>query len=84
MKKIAEEKEIPHLIEPVPGLTGTDAAVIQIVREGVPTGLVSIPLRYMHTPVETVNVKDIERTVRLFMYFLKEFQGIRMGVESGT
>jgi len=84
LKKIAEDKEIPYQIEPVPGLTGTDAAIIQIVREGIPTGLVSIPLRYMHTPVETVNLKDIDRTMRLLLYFLKEFEGIRMEVESGT
>ena len=43
---------------------------MQVSREGVPTGLLSIPLRYMHTPVETVNVKDIERTGRLLAEFI--------------
>ncbi len=45
--------------------TGTDAYAIQISREGIPTGLLSIPLRYMHTMVETADLNDIERTGRL-------------------
>ena len=47
------------------GATGTDAYAIQISREGIPTGLVSIPLRYMHTMVETADMSDVERTGRL-------------------
>lgn len=45
--------------------SGTDAYPIQVVREGIPTGLVSIPLRYMHTMVETADLADIERAGRL-------------------
>jgi putative aminopeptidase FrvX len=50
--------------------SGTDAFGIQVARSGVPTGLVSIPLRYMHTMVETVNTKDVERTGRLLAEFI--------------
>lgn len=51
------------------GHSGTDAFGLQIAREGVPTGLVSIPLRYMHTMVETVDTADIERCGRLLGEF---------------
>ncbi len=50
--------------------SGTDAFGIQVARVGVPTGLVAIPLRYMHTMVETVNTKDIKRTGRLLAEFV--------------
>ena len=52
------------------GDSGTDAWAIQISRDGVPTALVSIPVRNMHSPVETVNLKDIERTGRLLAHFI--------------
>ncbi len=49
--------------------SGTETAAIQLARVGVPTGLVSIPIRYMHTMIETVNLKDIERVGRLTAEF---------------
>ncbi len=49
--------------------SGTETAAIQLTHAGVPTGLVSIPIRYMHTMVETVNLKDIERVGRLAAEF---------------
>lgn len=69
LKAAAKEREIPYHIEPTPGRSGTDAWAIQVSREGIPTGLVSIPLRYMHQPVETASAKDIERTGRLLAAF---------------
>jgi len=69
LKAVAEAQEIPYHIEPTPGRSGTDAWAIQVAREGVPTGLVSIPVRYMHQPVETVAVKDVERAARLLAAF---------------
>jgi len=68
--KAAEALEIPHQIEPVSGPSGTDAWAMQVTREGIPTGLISIPLRYMHTSVETVVIRDIERTGRLLAGFI--------------
>jgi putative aminopeptidase FrvX len=49
--------------------TSTDADVLQISRSGIPTGLVSIPLRYMHSPVEMVDLRDVEATVELLAAF---------------
>jgi len=66
---VAQANEIPHQIEPIPGASGTDAWAIQVVREGIPAGLLSIPLRYMHTSVETVVAQDIARTGRLLAHF---------------
>ncbi len=70
LKKVAEAHEIPVQIEPVPGRSGTDAWAIQVTREGVPTALVSIPARYMHQPVETLAVQDVERAGRLLAAFI--------------
>ncbi len=70
MIKIAEDYEVPYQVEAEPGTTGTDAEAIQISREGIPTTLVSIPILYMHTPVEVVSMKDIRRTGRLISLFV--------------
>jgi endoglucanase len=67
---VAQELEIPYQVEPIPGGSGTDAWAIQITREGIPTALLSIPQRYMHTSVETVSLKDVERTGRLMAGFI--------------
>lgn len=68
--EVARELEIPYQVEPVPGRSGTDAWAIQVTREGIPTALLSIPLRYMHTSVETLSLKDVERTGRLMAGFI--------------
>jgi endoglucanase len=68
--EMAKELEIPYQVEAVPGASGTDAWAIQVTREGIPTALISIPLRYMHTSVETVSLKDVERTGRLMAGFI--------------
>ncbi len=74
LSETARSCELPYQIEPLPGYTGTDADTIAFNREGIPTALVSIPLRYMHTPVEVVCLKDIERTARLIVEFLKKIE----------
>lgn len=70
----AEAEDIPYQLEAEPGVTGTDARAIQISQSGIPTGLVSIPLRYMHTPNETVSLKDIEDTIRLLVRFALDLE----------
>jgi endoglucanase len=65
----AERLEIPHTIEASGSRTATDADAIQIARSGVPTGLVSIPLRYMHSPVELVDLADVDAAVELLAGF---------------
>jgi tetrahedral aminopeptidase len=69
LKETAETHEIPYQLEPAPGRLGTDAWAIQVSREGVPTGLICLPLRYMHQPVETLDVRDVERGARLLATF---------------
>ena len=65
----AEAEGIPYQIEAEPAVTGTDARAIQVTRGGIPTGLVSVPLRYMHTPTEVVCLDDLDATVRLLVRF---------------
>ncbi|MCC6905378.1 MAG: M20/M25/M40 family metallo-hydrolase [Anaerolineae bacterium] len=62
-------------LEPLPGNTGTEAWAIQISQEGIPTALVSIPVRNMHTPVEVVSVADIRRTARLLAELITRLDG---------
>ncbi len=52
--------------------SGTDAFGLQIAREGIPTGLVSIPLRYMHTMVEMIDTRDVERAGTLLGAFIAQ------------
>ena len=70
LKKAAKRVEIPLEREVLPAHSGTDAFALQIASEGIPTGLISIPLKYMHTPVEVVSLKDIRRTGRLLAEFI--------------
>ncbi|TZE81178.1 M42 family metallopeptidase [Calorimonas adulescens] len=66
----AKEYGIDYQLEVMAGHSGTDAWVMQVSREGVPTVLVSIPLRYMHTTVETLNVDDVKKAGRLIALFI--------------
>jgi tetrahedral aminopeptidase len=61
----AKAIECPYQVEAIPGASGTDAWAIQVSRAGVPCALAGIPVRYMHTPVETICLRDLERTGRL-------------------
>jgi len=69
-KELAERLEIPHAVEVMPRHSGTDAFAMQVATEGIPCMVVSIPLRYMHTPVEMVSMKDITRAGRLLAEFI--------------
>ncbi|MBI5657591.1 MAG: M42 family metallopeptidase [Geobacter sp.] len=61
----AAELKIPVQFSGIPRATGTDANVMQISRNGVATALVKIPLRYMHTPVEVLDLSDLDHAVKL-------------------
>jgi endoglucanase len=65
----AEAEAIPFSLESLGRSTGTDADAIHISRAGVPTGLVSVPLRYMHSPVEMVSLPDVDAAARLVAAF---------------
>jgi putative aminopeptidase FrvX len=68
MRRVAAEVGIPYALEVMPGPSGTDAWGMQVVRGGVAAGIISIPLRYMHTPVETVDLADIRAAGRLLAH----------------
>ena len=68
--KIADDFEINHTEEVMSGATGTDADVITATGAGIPCGLLSIPLRSMHSCYETVDVRDIEATAQLLCRFV--------------
>ncbi len=70
LMRTAKAKKVPHQVEPSPRATGTDANVIQLTRSGVATGLVSIPNRYMHTPVEMVSLDDLENAAKLLAEYV--------------
>ena len=65
----AEAESIPYTVEATGRGTATDADVVHISRSGVPTGLIGFPLRYMHSPVETVQLDDVENAARLIAAF---------------
>ena len=70
MKKLAEKLDIPYAVEVNSRHSGTDAYGLQVAAEGIPTMVVGIPLRYMHTPVEMISMKDIHRAGRLLAEFI--------------
>lgn len=69
-KELAEKLEIPHVLEYAPRHTGTDTFSTQVAAAGIPSMLFGIPLRYMHTPVELISVKDVQRLGRLMAEFI--------------
>ncbi len=70
LKKLAADKAIPCQYEVMGGKTGTDADHISVQHGGIRTGLISIPLKYMHTPVEIVDTEDIKAVGRLMAAFI--------------
>jgi len=71
LRDTADRQDIPYSVGASGNATHTDADSLQISRTGIPTGLVSIPLRYMHSPVEMVDLADVEATVELIAAFVK-------------
>ncbi|HWX09730.1 MAG TPA: hypothetical protein VNY33_07120 [Gaiellaceae bacterium] len=70
----AEAEGIPCSVEVSRGHTHTDADAIYLSRMGVATGVVSIPLRYMHSPIETVQLDDVDAAVRLIVAFARRLE----------
>jgi endoglucanase len=74
LRDTAEEAGISYSVGASGNATHTDADSLQISRTGIPTGLVSIPLRYMHSPVEMVDLADVEATVELIRAFVNRLE----------
>lgn len=69
--KAAKEDEIPFQVEVEGGGSGTDAEAMQISRSGMATGLVGVPIRYMHTPCELLSLTDVENTAKLMAAYCR-------------
>ena len=72
--RAAEEEGIPHAFEIYTRTTSTDADEIHLSRAGIPTGLISVPTRYVHSPVETVVLEDVEAVIRLVVAFARRLE----------
>ena len=77
IQSAAKSLEMSLQDDVITGRSGTDAWAIQIARLGVPTALLNVPIRNMHSPVETVDLRDIERAGRLLAHFISR---VRRGV----
>jgi endoglucanase len=69
-----EQEQIPFTVESAGRGTGTDADAIHLTRSGIPTGLVSVPLRYMHSPVEMVSTDDVAAAAKLIAAFASRLE----------
>jgi endoglucanase len=74
LKRVADELSIPVAFEPIPELSSTETDAFQLSRHGIPTALIEIPLRNMHTPVEVVALDDITRAARLISGFIASLE----------
>jgi endoglucanase len=70
LERTAKARKIPYQFQAEPRATGTDANAIQVNRSGAAAALVSVPNRYMHTPVEMVSLKDLDNTIRLLAEYV--------------
>ena len=75
LAEVAEAEEIPYTVQAAPLRTSTDADSIHLVRGGIPTGLVSVPNRYMHSPSEVVAISDLFHAARLLAAFVRSIDG---------
>ncbi|MCR4397908.1 MAG: M42 family metallopeptidase [Firmicutes bacterium] len=69
LKRVAEDNSIPFQVEVCPESTGTDAWAMQVTKSGVATGVISVPVRYMHTSVEVAALDDVRHAGRLSAHF---------------
>jgi endoglucanase len=74
LHEAGEAEEIPFTVTASARSTGTDADALHIARAGVPTGVVSVPLRYMHSPVEMVQLDDVQNAAKLIAAFARRLE----------
>lgn len=80
LMEVCKEENIPYQIDLEPDDTGTEAWVIQVSRYGIPSLLISVPVRYMHTTVETVDVEDIKNGSKMISAFVKKTEPDKEGL----
>ena len=73
--RTAKTEDIPYQLEVMEGATGTNAWDMQVIACGTAMGLVSIPLKYMHTQIETIRISDLQAVADLIYHFLRNFDG---------
>ena len=83
LEKAARSRKIKTQMQPESRGSGTDAFAMQLTRSGVASGLVSVPSRYMHSPVETIALSDARDTVKLLAEFVSSLSGRERLVPSG-
>ncbi len=69
--ELAKKNGIPYKLDIMGNSTGTNADEVAMTRAGVPSALLSVPLRYMHTPVEVIDLEDVENTAFLMAEYIK-------------
>jgi len=72
LQQLAKRNAIPHQLEVMGETTGTNADRLTLTKNGIPCGLVSVPLRYMHTPQEVIDLRDVEQVAALLAAFVQE------------
>lgn len=77
LQDVAEKNGIPYQLEVAEGGT-TDAAVIHLTKTGIPTGVISVPTRYMHSGVEVVSINDIENSVKLLKKAIESIHELKL------
>lgn len=75
LRKVADDSQIATQFQPENRGQGTDAFAINMTRSGVPAALLSVPSRYMHSPVETLDIGDVDMTAELIANFISELSG---------
>ncbi len=73
--EIARAKQVPHQVSSIPSHSGTNAWGIQLMNQGVCTLVMSLPLKYMHSPVEVIKMSDVKNTGKLVAEFAAAFDG---------
>ncbi|MFI3115011.1 MAG: M20/M25/M40 family metallo-hydrolase [Clostridia bacterium] len=72
--KTCKTYDVPYQLDIMEGHTGTNAWHIQTTRSGIPVGLISFALRYMHTPIETIRISDVKNTGKVIAKFIKDYR----------
>lgn len=74
VQNVSSQYNINIQYEPIPRRSGTDTDAVQLVKAGIKTQLISIPLKYMHTPYEKAHVNDVENTAKLMAFTISELE----------